>query len=324
MELILDIIWERHKVHMEWKQTVCAVLLALLCAGLYSYIDNHPEYGEKQTEEHAALSEHTFAVGPLIELPILPAGSGVEDERSDALGMVFGESNYAINIDENDDWAKEDRTGGTESAKGAVKKTAAKERSTKSADKTNEGIKHMARAMTDIAIPDAFEEALGRVGKDANVVTGNVGAGTETPGAVSDKDDTDSKTEEEKEDTEGEDHKPGAGWKHIAGFLVNDKGHVIGYTDTSKFMRNHLVVLPVHGECTGIEKNALRGLETEIHEIYIPANITYIDPDALECLVNLFYIEAAAGNKEFYSESGILYYRHGRVAVCPARLKKQQ
>ena len=120
--------------------------------------------------------------------------------------------------------------------------------------------------------------------------------------------------------TDQNDRKPVVLLERFPGFLTNEKGHIAGYTDASKFLKDHLVVLPRDAACTGIEKGALKGLETDIHEIYIPANITYIAEGALDELAKLYYIEAAPDNSRFYSENGVLYYRNGKVAVYPNRL----
>ena len=111
--------------------------------------------------------------------------------------------------------------------------------------------------------------------------------------------------------------------ERFPGFLTNEEGHIAGYTDASKFQKDYLIVFPIHAACTGIEKGALKGLEADIYEIYIPANISYIAEGALDELVNLCYIEAAPDNPRFYSENGILYHRNGKVAVYPNRLKRQ-
>lgn len=112
-----------------------------------------------------------------------------------------------------------------------------------------------------------------------------------------------------------------AGWKEFPGFLSNDKGHIIGYTNSSKFLGDNLCVLPFYKTCTGIEKEALNGLEDEIYEIYIPANITYIEMDIFNKLPNLFYIQVDSENPGFYSANGILYYRNGETAAIPKGLE---
>ena len=53
-------------------------------------------------------------------------------------------------------------------------------------------------------------------------------------------------------------------------------------------------------------------------EVYIPANITYIETEAFEKLNSLIYIEVAEENPEYESIEGILYDRAGNVLVYPA------
>ena len=75
--------------------------------------------------------------------------------------------------------------------------------------------------------------------------------------------------------------------------------------------------------CTGIKRYSFKGLEEKISEIYIPANIVYIEQGVFDDLPNLIYIEAQQGNAGYYSVNGILYYRDGKVAACPNRQRNQ-
>lgn len=112
-----------------------------------------------------------------------------------------------------------------------------------------------------------------------------------------------------------------AGWKEFPGFISNDSGHIIGYSDASKFLGDNLMVLPSYKTCIGIEKDAINGLEEEIYEIYIPANITYIEMEMFDRLPNLLYIQVQSDNPEFYSKNGILYYKSGEIAAIPKGLE---
>lgn len=109
-----------------------------------------------------------------------------------------------------------------------------------------------------------------------------------------------------------------AGWKEFPGFLANDSGHIIGCTDAGLAAMDGFLRIPNYGECTGIERGAFDSIRDYVFEIYIPANITYIENGALDSLSNLMYIEAAAGNPSYYSENGVLYNRDGTVAAHPA------
>lgn len=108
-----------------------------------------------------------------------------------------------------------------------------------------------------------------------------------------------------------------AGWKEFPGYLCDDAGYVIGYSDAGLVLTDGLVALPTHESCVGIRAGAYAGIEEEIFEVYIPANITRIEDGAFSSMSNLLFIEAASGNPEFYSEDGILYHRDGSLAVMP-------
>ena len=79
-------------------------------------------------------------------------------------------------------------------------------------------------------------------------------------------------------------------------------------------------MLPWITACTGIRKGAFRGLEEKIEEIYIPANITYIEAGAFDTLDNLIFIEADSMNAEYRSANGVLYNRDGSITAYPNRL----
>ena len=108
-----------------------------------------------------------------------------------------------------------------------------------------------------------------------------------------------------------------AGWKVAPTFLTNEKGEIIGYSDASLAVVDGMVVLPGDADYTGIRAGAFDGIENEIFEIYIPANITFIEEGVLETLPHLMYIEVADGNPSFYSEGGVLYRRTGEVFAMP-------
>lgn len=64
-----------------------------------------------------------------------------------------------------------------------------------------------------------------------------------------------------------------------------------------------IIILPSDDRCKGIGAEALTGI-TGVEEIYIPANITWIEPGALE---KLMYIEVAPDNPAYQSIDGVLY-----------------
>lgn len=108
-----------------------------------------------------------------------------------------------------------------------------------------------------------------------------------------------------------------AGWKEFEGYTANDEGLLTSCTDIAPLVTDGLLVLPLHDTCTGIAANAFDGVDVEITEIYIPANIHRIAPGVFDNLLSLVYIEAAPGNPYYYSEEGILYYWDGTVAAEP-------
>ena len=108
-----------------------------------------------------------------------------------------------------------------------------------------------------------------------------------------------------------------AAWKELAGFVSDDAGHITSCA-TEEVIQDGILALPSDMACTGIESGALAAVADQVAEIYIPANITYIGEGAFENLPNLMYIEAAAGNPNYYSEGGILYTATGEIVACPA------
>lgn len=108
-----------------------------------------------------------------------------------------------------------------------------------------------------------------------------------------------------------------AGWKELAGFVSDDAGHITSCA-AEGVIQDGILALPSDMACTGIESGALAAVADQVTEIYIPANITYIGEGAFENLPNLMYIEAAAGNPNYYSEGGILYTASGEMIACPA------
>lgn len=107
-----------------------------------------------------------------------------------------------------------------------------------------------------------------------------------------------------------------AGWKEFDGFISNDAGHITGYTSLS-VIADGILTFPDSPDCTGVESQALDGL-SEVMEVYIPANITYIGPGVFDSLTELMYIEVAEDNPSYYSDCGELYTIDGELVACPA------
>ena len=99
-----------------------------------------------------------------------------------------------------------------------------------------------------------------------------------------------------------------AGWKPET-YMLSDRGYLIDCGP--EMVSDGLLLLPSDGSCTGVEAHAFDKLAQMVEEIYIPANITYIAPEAFENLANLIYIEVAPDNPVYYSENGELYTKDG-------------
>lgn len=330
MELILDIFWEKRRVDIEWKQIICAVLLAFLIAGLYNFINAQPKYAEEYAKEQAVPAKNLLTTGTFADILLMPKES-IKDKKSENMNSpdaAAKEPNFAVSYG----YSESEAENRTKSAK-PVKKSKVKAISLAAATNADDHMKHTTKALPDIPVKDVITEipniVTGRKDNDGSMENektepGNanideIAAGTNR----TESDSTDvNGTEAEIPDTDKTGMKPVTLVERFPGFLINEEGYIAGYTDASKFLKDYLVVFPRNAACTGIEKDALKGLEADIYEIYIPANISYIAEGALDELVNLYYIEAAPGNPRFYSENGILYYRNGEVSVCPNRLKR--
>lgn len=99
-----------------------------------------------------------------------------------------------------------------------------------------------------------------------------------------------------------------AGWKTET-YMLSDRGYLIDCGP--EMLSDGLLLLPSDGSCTGVEAHAFDKLAQMVEEIYIPANITYIAPEAFENLANLIYIEVAEDNPVYYSVNGELYMKDG-------------
>ena len=94
-----------------------------------------------------------------------------------------------------------------------------------------------------------------------------------------------------------------------SGFEYDETGMIISCAGVSCF--DGLLVLPSDAACTGISALALSEVDGDIYEIYIPSNITYIEPGALDRFVNLCYVEVHPDNPSYMSLEGELYYLDG-------------
>lgn len=324
MELILDIFWEKRRVYVEWKQIVCAVLLALLIAGLYYYINVTSDYVEELMKEKAMASNDLTKMRSFADILLLPEENikeNIEEKESKSEPEdTIKEPNFAVSYGYTEPKAEK-----RIKSKKTAKKIETEAIGLNTVKKTEDHIENDTKAVKDVPVIDVITRDPGigiEKNDDSKEKEKTDMVGTNPGRTETNTDSTDAeKTDVSDSDAEKTGTKPVDLWERFPGFLANDKGHIAGYTDASKLLKNHLLVLPFNPACTGIEKDALKGLEAEIHEIYIPANISYIAEGAFDELANLYYIEVAAENVRFYSENGILYYRNGKVAAYPNRLK---
>lgn len=107
-----------------------------------------------------------------------------------------------------------------------------------------------------------------------------------------------------------------AGWKDLENFRCDEQGIITACVGAGA-VRDGLLLLPSETCCTGIGAGAFSGMEEQITDIYIPANITEIDAAAFADLYNLMYIEVEPGNPCYYSQGGILYRTGGEAIAYP-------
>lgn len=92
----------------------------------------------------------------------------------------------------------------------------------------------------------------------------------------------------------------------LGGFIIGENGLIERCENPSLVVEDGIIILPSDDRCKGIRAEAFTGI-TGVEEIYIPANITWIEPGALEKLENLMYIEVAPDNPAYQSIDGVLY-----------------
>lgn len=298
MELILELLYEKRKSYVEWRQIIYAVFLALSFWGMYYYISVQAGYEMRSERETAAL------VNPYVS-------PDMETGRELLPGIFLAAERRTA-----------EKTEPKQDALPAVHETAAE---TETADisaadsfgETGQAIVGSAKNRRRSGKVKKYKpkKAFGKAGRQMEQAESEM---EETPmlpvaDAVGDAGET--------EKPEGIIKVPEPiVSKEVSGFICNGEGHITGYADPSKFMRNSLVVLPRNSACTGVKKGAFKGLEEKIEEIYIPANIIYIEDGAFDALDNLIFIETHPLNSEFYSANGVLYNRDGSVAVYPNRI----
>lgn len=299
MELILGLFYEGKKSRAEWRQIVGAVILALFTGLMYHYVSVQAEYIAENKVENLAPAVSYAGLGSDMKIRketdffkrILMPESTSENFRTPVLELGKGtETDTEIFIE-----SRVEDTGRAEKGKDTRSKRAAAVKKDKAAKKA---------VLPANQISDAINPE--KRGETAEVPDGSGESGKDTV-----------KAEEIIKIPEP------VVKNEISGFTCNAKGHIVGVEEPSKFMRDSLVVLPRNSVCTGIKRYSFKGLEEKISEIYIPANIVYIEQGVFDDLPNLIYIEAQQGNAGYYSVNGILYYRNGKVAACPNRQRNK-
>lgn len=100
----------------------------------------------------------------------------------------------------------------------------------------------------------------------------------------------------------------------INGFLVNESGIIYGVADPEMVVSDGYMELPGEG-CTGIAAGTFSAGFPTAREMYIPSNITYIEPGAFTGLTNMewFEMEPAGG---YYTEQGVLFSESGTCILA--------
>ena len=105
--------------------------------------------------------------------------------------------------------------------------------------------------------------------------------------------------------------------EEIAGFLLDGEGYITGYTEYA-VVRDDLLVIPENENCVGIRSGALDGFSESVMEVYLPANISNLEPGVFDVFPNLMFVEVSEDNPYYYSLDGILYSVSGEEICCQA------
>lgn len=350
MELILELLNENRRISLEWRSAVCAAAVAVAVGGICHYLSVSEDH---MPENAAAVMPDTYAVTAAAAMPdmesivgnLLKAGEWLSDARENITTDEVTDAATATTAATAPDAAAATITDTTAATRAATitDATAATNAATttdvaaattaeldgisanhgtETASKSSPGRRkaNNVRAKNKPGIPavsagkapgkPAFAVKAGKKpafkkDKAAEHIlppAGNVKIGA--PGRV----------------TEIIPVPDAAGVREISGFICDGRGRITGYRDSGKFLKDSLAVLPRDSSCTGIAKGAFKGLEGEVFEIYITANITYIEEGAFDSLTNLVFIEADPKNPAFYSVNGVLYTRDGKVFAYPSRM----
>lgn len=301
VELILRIFNENRKCYVEWKQIMNAVLLVIILAGACHYTSEPAVY--KPGNMRGKVSPvRTYTV------PCMQVEMGVLADQITGAGKEETETETGMGIDAS---AAADTGRPLNTDAGAITSDGA------------DSIRHIAGKKDKASAKEKANTGRGartfiRIEEEASGIENQTESNPTLPAAdvmkdIGSADITDVFAKIPEPVTQRE----------ISGFICDERGCITGYSNSAEFMKDGLVVLPANRVCTGIKAGAFKGLEEGIFEIYIPANITYIEKDIFDSLYNLIFIEVSPQNTKFYSQNGILYTRDGRLFAHPNRQMKK-
>ena len=100
----------------------------------------------------------------------------------------------------------------------------------------------------------------------------------------------------------------------IDGFLVNESGIIYGISDPDLVVNDGYMEFPTE-KCTGIAASTFSSGLPTVREIFIPANITYIEEGAFSGLANMEWFEMESSGA-YYTEEGVLFAEHGTCLLA--------
>lgn len=100
----------------------------------------------------------------------------------------------------------------------------------------------------------------------------------------------------------------------IDGFLVNESGIIYGISDPDLVVNDGYMEFPTE-KCTGIAEGTFSSGLPTVREIFIPANITYIEEGAFSGLANMEWFEMESSGA-YYTEEGVLFAEHGTCLLA--------
>lgn len=98
------------------------------------------------------------------------------------------------------------------------------------------------------------------------------------------------------------------------GFIIDGEGMIISFTAEDVTVDEGYLELPFE-DCVGIRSGAFCDFPKEVCELYIPSNISVLEPGWLAGLSGLEYIEVDENNPYFSSVYGVVHSRDLRTLV---------